>query len=130
MRKMLDNQKEIPESLVQFCYKLNNALTPEDGFRRQAKPVLLYKYLSNMDKMFKIVHSMLTVNGYYALIIGYNSTTLGGENFEIKTPDLLIELAKSNHWKVAENMPLQTYQRYGIHHKNAISKENLIILQK
>jgi site-specific DNA-methyltransferase (cytosine-N4-specific) len=66
----------------------------------------------------------------FALIIGHNRTTLSGKVFDIDTPRLLRIVAESCDWTHDESLPLQTYQRYGIHSDNAIRAETLLILRK
>jgi hypothetical protein len=128
--KMLSNVSKIPESLFMYCKTLQNALSESDGFRRQAVPVLLYRYLADMMLMFKNLLPYFKKNAPYALIVGHNHTTLGGKRFDINTPKLLVEIAVAVGWIHDESVELQTYKRYGIHHKNAVNNETLIILRK
>ncbi|OEH93087.1 DNA methyltransferase [Bacillus solimangrovi] len=128
--KMLNNASQIPESLFMYCNTLQNALSESDGFRRQAVPLLLYRYLADMMLMFKNLLPYFKKNAPYALIVGHNHTTLGGKRFDINTPKLLVEIAVSVGWIHDESVELQTYKRYGIHHKNAVNNETLIILRK
>ncbi|MBV5121523.1 site-specific DNA-methyltransferase [Bacillus halotolerans] len=128
--KMLINASQIPESLFMYCNTLQNALSESDGFRRQAVPLLLYRYLADMMLMFKNLLPYFKKNAPYALIVGHNHTTLGGERFDINTPKLLVEIAVSVGWVHDESVELQTYKRYGINHKNAVNNETLIILRK
>ncbi|MFB5269390.1 DNA methyltransferase [Paenibacillus enshidis] len=128
--KMLNNASQIPESLFMFCNTLQNALSESDGFRRQAVPQLLYRYFADMMLMFKNLLPYFKKNAPYALIVGHNHTTLGGKRFDINTPKLLVEIAVSVGWIHDESVELQTYKRYGIHHKNAVNNETLIILRK
>ncbi len=128
--KMLSNVSQIPESLFMYCNTLQNALSESDGFRRQAVPVLLYRYLADMMLMFKNLLPYFKKNAPYALIVGHNHTTLGGKRFDINTPKLLVEIAVAVGWIHDESVELQTYKRYGIHHKNAVNNETLIILRK
>ncbi|MFP3719854.1 DNA methyltransferase [Niallia circulans] len=128
--KMLNNASQIPESLFMYCNTLQNALSESDGFRRQAVPLLLYRYLADMMLMFKNLLPYFKNNAPYALIVGHNHTTLGGKRFDINTPKLLVEIAVSVGWIHDESVELQTYKRYGIHHKNAVNNETLIILRK
>lgn len=125
---MLDNAGSIPEKPWKYCLCLNDALTRRDGFRRKAMPYLLYRYLSDMDRVFKNVRDYVKPSSPFAMIVGNNHTVLGGKMFNIDTASLLIMLGKSNNWKLEENTKLQTYQRFGLHRKNSIKTENLIVL--
>jgi site-specific DNA-methyltransferase (cytosine-N4-specific) len=123
------NLYNIPERTYSVVNDMKNALSDEDGFRRQAVPILLYRYLSEMRDMFSNVAKLLKPSAPYALIVGHNRTSLGGKEFFIDTPNLLAELALSVGWSVDEIIPLDTYKRYGINSKNAINKESLILLR-
>jgi len=127
---MINNSNNIPHNLHDLCLELYDSLSPEDGFRRRLVPMLLYRYLSDMLKMFRNVYNVLTPNAPFALVVGHNHTVLGGKRFDIDTPYLLAQLAEGCGWRIKEIIPLQTYQRYGLHHKNGIAKESLILLYK
>ena len=129
-QKVQNNEAELPDSMLSLVHEMKNSLADSDGFRRQAVPELLYRYLSEMKDMFINVHSMLKDNAPYALIVGHNKTTLGGKEFLIDTPALLAELARECGWSVEEIIPLETYKRYGINSKNAINEESMVILRK
>lgn len=81
-----------------------------------------------MSQMFNNVHRMLKDGAKYCLVVGYNKTNIGGEQ-KIDTPQLLAEEAKLQGFKLEEIVPLETYQRYGLHAKQAITGEALIILK-
>jgi site-specific DNA-methyltransferase (cytosine-N4-specific) len=106
------------------------ALSSNDGFRRQAVPSLLYRYLVGMRNMFTEVRSCLKPASPFALVVGHNHTILGGKRFDIDTPDLLRRIAIQCNWKHEESIPLQAYQRYSIHKNNAVAAETLLILRK
>lgn len=124
------NESNLTKNLFDYCMTLQNSLKETDGFRRQAVPVLLYRYLVDMKLMFANLLPHFKVGGKYALVVGHNQTTLGGIKYDINTPELLVEVAKSVGWAHKESIELQTYQRYGIHHKNAVKNETLIILER
>lgn len=123
------NTGEIPENLRDLCLDLLNSLSDDDGFRRQAVPYLLYRYFSDMGKMFNNVSKRLKAGAAFALVVGHNHTTLGGKRFDLDTPHYLAEISKYSGWQVEENIVLNTYPRYGIHSSNAVAKENLLILR-
>ena len=130
LQKMIANEDNIPQNIHQLCLELQNAIGDNDGFRRKVVPTLLYRYSSDMQKMFGLVIGRVAQGAKYSLIVGHNHTVLGGKRFDIDTPKLLVELAQNVGWILAESIELQTYQRYGLHHKNAIGKETCIILGK
>lgn len=123
------NASMVPEEQHRFCIGLLDAISSKDGFRRQAVPPLLYRYFVSMRDAFINISSMLKGGAPFALIVGHNSTTLGGKRFDINTPDHLAGIASTVGWTVDERIPLQTYQRYGYHMTNAISAETLLLLR-
>lgn len=128
-RHLMENSAALPDVQANYCRQLQRALSPEDGFRRQAVPLLLYRYFDGMVRVFRAVHSCVKKNAPFALIVGGNHTVLGGERFDINTPKHLADLAVANGWFHMETIPLQTYQRYGYHMSNAVGSEALVIVR-
>ena len=125
---MSSNTKELCNEVVSFCQTLQRQLTVKDGFRKQNTPFLLYKYFSDMSQMFTRVHRMLKPGARFCLVVGYNTTNIGKPQI-IDTPLLLSEEAQKQGFQMEEIIPLETYQRYGLHAKQAITNEALIILK-
>jgi site-specific DNA-methyltransferase (cytosine-N4-specific) len=124
-----ENRAELPDTEANLCLQLQNALTEDDGFRRQAVPRLLYRYFLGMSDVFSSVGRLLKANAPFGLIIGGNHTVLGGTRFDINTPQHLANLAVARGWQHVETVPLQTYQRFGLHANNATTTEALVILK-
>ena len=127
---MADNQASLPDEVAEFCRRLQSRLGKSDGFRRQAVPLLLYRYLSGMKAAFSNLHRLLRTGGRMAWVVGVNQTTLGGEQITIDTPELLGRLAAQAGFAIAKPIVLQTYHRYSIHQKNSIRQESVILFQK
>ena len=130
LEQLLDNTADLPEEQASYCRTLHLALDGNDGFRRQATPLLLYRYFANMARVFSAVKPLMRNGAPFALIVGGNHTVLGGKRFDIDTPRHLAELAKSRGWSLEEILPLQTYQRYGYHMENAVTAEAMVILRQ
>jgi site-specific DNA-methyltransferase (cytosine-N4-specific) len=128
-QKLRDNAGGLPEPQADFCRGLAGALGAGDGFRRQAVPPLIYRYMVDMRDGFQTVASLLRKGAPYALIIGHNHTVLSGLRRDIDTPSHLASLAQSTGWLLQEAIPLQTYPRYGLHAVNAVGSETLLILR-
>ena len=126
---LADNEACLPADEVRLCRRLASALGTDDGFRRRAVPILLYRYFASMRDALQSVSKLLP-GAPFALIVGRNHTVLNGERHEIDTPAHLANLAAQVGWQVEEQMPLQTYQRYGHHVRNAIAHETLLLLRK
>ena len=125
-----DNASALPDEQAAFCRRLADAVGMRDGFRRKAVPPLIYRYLSEMRDGFAAVHAHLRAGARYALVVGHNHTVLSGERQDINTPVHLASLAESVGWTLEEALPLQTYQRYGLHAANAVGAETLIVLRR
>jgi len=125
------NANELPGECLAFCQRMRASVDSEkDGFRKRNTPALLYKYLSDMKCMFADVSHLLRNNAPFAIIVGRNSTRLGGQLFLIDTPYLLSLLAKDSGFTIQEKLELDTYQRYHIHQTNSIRSETLLILRR
>ncbi len=110
-QKLLTNARGLPEAQADFCCGLARALGPKDGFRRQAVPTLIYRYMADMQDGFRAVGRLLRRGAPYALIVGHNHTVLSGVRRDIDTPSHLVSLAQSAGWQLQESVPLQTYPR-------------------
>lgn len=129
LASLLANEAGLPAAQADYCRALQAELSEEDGFRRQAVPLLLYRYFAGMAKVFRALRPLMKENAPFALIVGSNHTVLGGTRFDINTPQHLAEIAAACGWAHAETVPLQTYQRYGYHMANAVTDEGLVIVR-
>ncbi len=126
-----ENQHKLPNDCWQFCCELAAAVDQErDGFRRQNMPALVYQYFSDMAQMFNQVRHLLRPSAQFVLVVGPNSTRLGGRNFVIDTPYWLGILAEQCGFIRTEALILDTYQRYDLHQTNSIRTETMLILEK
>lgn len=127
---LLRNANHLPQSIHDYCLKLNNSIGDGDGFRRRAVPALLYRYYSGMFQVLQCIRDNLVSEGMVAMVIGGNRTTLGGIPFNIQTPEDVATLGEASKFRIHEIVPLQTYQRFGIHAQNAVKTESVVILKK
>ena len=126
------NEHDLPEKCISTCRKLKNAVDPEsDGFRRQNRPALVYQYLSDMKQSLSETYTVLKEDAPYGLIVGRNTTKLGGDEFVIDNPELLAELGGQVGYKVDERIEMETHRRYSMHNSNnSIDTEQLLVLVK
>jgi site-specific DNA-methyltransferase (cytosine-N4-specific) len=113
-----------------FCRKLALSVGGADGFRRKAVPKLLYRYLVGMRETFSQVAELLAPGARFYLVVGHNHTTLSGTRVDIDTPALLTHLVAGTPLRVDRRQELQTYKRYGLHQRNAVNREELLVLQR
>jgi site-specific DNA-methyltransferase (cytosine-N4-specific) len=126
----IGNDCGLPPDVLRFCKKLTKSLSSSDGFRRQAVPVLLYRYLAGMKSTFTNLHRLVRNGGKMAWVVGVNQTKLGGTPIVIDTPKLLSSIASQAGFTVEDPIPLQTYQRYGLHQQNSIRKESILMFRR
>lgn len=124
------NTDNLPDKLATFCRKLQKAVSATDGFRRKVAPQLIYRYYAQMLQVFEGLDEQLKPNSKLGFVVGSNHTTLGGKRFVIDTPADLALIAEQCGFNILEVIKLDTYQRYGLHSKNAINSENLTIFEK
>jgi SAM-dependent methyltransferase len=121
----------LPKEVLKLCrYMQKQAGRPLNGFRRQNMPALVFRYFRDMREVFISLLPLVRPGGSFALVVGSNRTTLGGEEFKIDTPQLLGLVAKHVGWKLIEIIPLDAYQRFALHRKNSITNEALVILRR
>lgn len=129
-QRLTSTKRGLPRECIAFCRSLRRAVNDRtDGFRKQNTPALLYKYLGDMAEMFNQVRQLLEPGTPYALVVGRNTTTLGGKTYTIDTPHLLALVADENGFELQEAVELETYQRYDVHQSNSIRTESLVILR-
>lgn len=122
--------KDFPEAVTRLCQvAMRLAADPSNGFRRRNVPALLHRYFGDMRGVFKAIQPRIRKGGHFAMVVGPNRSTLGGQPLVIKTPELLALIAESVGWTVDELIPLNAYQRFGLHRKNSITSETLVILR-
>lgn len=120
----------LPPNVIEVCRELlDAAAAPGNGFRRVARPALVYRYFKNMEGFFVNLRRALRPGGQVALVVGTNRTVLGGKEFVIDTPRLLAAVGESCGYSRVEERRMDTYQRYDLHQKNSINAEMLIVLR-
>jgi site-specific DNA-methyltransferase (cytosine-N4-specific) len=129
-QRLCENTDRLPGRLASLCRKLKTSLSSNDGFRRQATPMLIYRYFTDIKRVFEGLIKVVSKDAKLAFVVGATHTTLGGQRFDIDAPTGMGLIAGELGFRVKEVIPLQTYQRYGLHQKNSIQAENLTILEQ
>lgn len=121
----------LPESVVKLCRELLAASRlPGNGFRRQNRPSLMYRYFRSMAEFFINVKRSLRPGARVALVVGTNRTVLGGQEYVIDTPNLLADVATHCGYARVDAHTMDTYPRYDLHQQNSIDAESLVVLTK
>src|SRR5690606_9811641 len=74
LEQLMENNACLPEAQANYCLMLQNALGRDDGFRRQAVPLLLYRYFAGMAQVFTALRPLMRARAPFALIVGGNHT--------------------------------------------------------
>lgn len=127
-----ENKWCLPDSVVGISRRIaHENTTGSVGFRRRDVAPLLYRYFSRMAFTFETWAKVLDPGETAVLVVGANSTVSGtGNSIAIPTPELTADLAESRGFAVVEMIGLETWPRYGIHHKNSVRGESAVILKK
>ncbi len=135
-RRQLENDlvrvgsKILPKTVTDLCGDLLAAAgLPGNGFRRQNKPALIYRYFRDMAECLTNIRAALSPGAPAALVVGTNRTTLAGREFVIDTPELLGDVAVHVGFTLEALVPMNTYPRYDLHQKNSINEETLVLLR-
>lgn len=128
--ELVSNAPGLPPTVANECRRLLDALGPNDGFRRQNTPPLLYRYFVGMKQAMANAMLCLRPGGHLVFVVGPNRTTLGGKEYTIDTPSLLRDLGVSVGLQHRELITLDAYQRFDVHMKNSIRHEQLLWMQK
>lgn len=126
----LDRDRTLPDQVRAYCVELLERATGEQGFRRRNVPALVFRYFRDMHAAFLSTHDALAPRAPFALVVGRNRTTLGGQEIMIDTPRLLGEVGLSTGFELEEIAELDAYQRFDMHQRNSIKSEWLVVLRR
>jgi site-specific DNA-methyltransferase (cytosine-N4-specific) len=87
------------------------------------------RYFKSMAAFFTNARRAIRPGGRAALVVGTNRTVLGGQEFVIDTPRLLIDVGVRAGFAREHTRPMDTYRRYDLHQRNSIDSETLIVLR-
>lgn len=127
---LIERDARLPRSVLRLAREMLRAANgPGNGFRRINRPALFFRYFNHMDAFFERMKPALKPEAKVAIVIGPNRTVLGGTEFYIDTPSLLVDLAQQHGFELMEKVAMQTYPRYDMHRRNSINDETLLVLQ-
>lgn len=127
-KKLWDEINGLPNEVNELIRKIARAHGGDDGFRKRAVPALLFRYFTRMKVSLLAMRNSVRSGGKAVLVVGTNHTTAGEIPFQIPTPYLLALIGETVGWNIQELVPLQAYHRYGLHSKNAVQGEALVVL--
>lgn len=125
----LEHHDELPKNITKEIGNLslkyhNNGV----GFRRRNLPALLAKYFLNMKQVLEEMKIMLREGAPAYIVIGNNSTIVGGKRHIIPTEEFLEDIAKSIGFKISTKIDMELLASRDIFRKNRGSKEKILHL--
>jgi site-specific DNA-methyltransferase (cytosine-N4-specific) len=102
----------------------------KSGFRKKAAPYAYARYYASMLKVLKELYTIEKKGSPNLWVLGPNRIGIGKSWYNINTPELIGEMASQVGFKKIKLDPVQAYNRYGLHSKNAISKESILQFYK
>jgi hypothetical protein len=121
----------LPKDVVEAIRSIHRANAAGDaGFRRANVAALLWRYFSDMKANLEQVEKVMKPGSRAFYVVGNSRTNAGGEWVAIETCRNLTAIADSVGLKHAEPIAIDvTTERYQ-HMKNAITENQVIVLEK
>jgi DNA modification methylase len=110
--------------LLRMIYQLNEGT--DAGFRRLNKPALLLRYFNDMAKVFVNLTEVISPSGDIFVVIGDNHTKAGGRIVEIRTTQLLKDIAMNCGLLCVEELPISVTTENMKHIRHAITENTIL----
>lgn len=121
---------ELPAELSGLVLRLLRLVKRSDvGFRKRNVPALLAQYFVCIKQVLLETMDLLKPTGVAYWIVGKNRTHIDSHWIEIDTPRWIAEVGASLGFSVRTET-MNTYQRFGLHHRNSIKDESLLVFGK
>ena len=122
----------LPASSVKFLKIIRSRLAKDTdaGFRKQAVPALLVRYLVDMTVALQNVHSVCRKGAQAMIVIGNNRTEVGGTTLRIPTTDLVEDIAEAAGFERMERIDISVTTENLLHQKNAITENVVLRMRK
>ena len=98
------------------------------GFRRRNTGALLAKYFFDMRTVLEELLLVVKPGAPVYVVVGGNHTSAGGERVEIKTAELLSDIAESIGYGLKDGLSMATLRSRDIFKRNAGTNETLLTL--
>jgi site-specific DNA-methyltransferase (cytosine-N4-specific) len=123
--------RRLPGSVVRLINRIHRLNSEASvGFRRRNLPALLAKYFIDMKQAFDGLHFLLRNDRPAYVVVGSNHTFAGGHRVEIKTAQLLAELAEGCGFVCDDLIPMEMLTSRDIFKKNASTSETIVCLRR
>ncbi|PDW01144.1 hypothetical protein [Candidatus Chloroploca asiatica] len=124
-----ERKADLPSSVVQLIERVDTLNSGTDiGFRRRNLPALLSRYFFDMRRVLVSISNLLRPGASAFVVVGNNHTIAGGERVEIRTADLLADIARTIGFDLAEQIDMEMLISRDIFKKNAMNSEVILHL--
>lgn len=103
---------------------------PDVGFRRRNLPALLAKYFLDMLDFIRAADMMLKPGAKAFYVVGSNSTYVAGEKVDIRTNQLLWDLATTVGWRQVNYIDMDMPVSRDVFKKHQGASEAILIFEK
>lgn len=125
------DKKLLPESVNDLILRIQRANEGSGvGFRRRNLPALLAKYFFDMRETLAGIHALLRPGSRAFIVVGNNHTVAGGKRVDIRTAELLSEIAASLGFRIHDPIPMEMLVSRDIFRDNAMASEAILSFQK
>jgi site-specific DNA-methyltransferase (cytosine-N4-specific) len=100
------------------------------GFRRKNLPALLSKYFFDMKDVIAGMKYALKPGSYSYVVVGNNHTIAGGHRVDIRTAQLLADIAALVGFEVEPSLSMEMLVSRDLFKKNAMASEEILAFRK
>ena len=123
------NEAKLPTAVGNLARRIAKLNANCDvGFRRRNVAALLTKYFFDMRTVLKEMLAVTKPGAPVYIVVGSNHTIAGGERVEIRTAELLGDVAESLGYGRISELPMEMLRSRDIFKRNAGDTETLLML--
>lgn len=124
-------RKKLPDSISRLILEVEELNTQREvGFRRRNLAALLSKYFLDMRLVMANVRRLLKTGRPAYVVVGDNHTIAGNERVDIRTAQLLMDLADCAGLRPESSIAMEMLISRDIFRKNAVASESVLCLRK
>lgn len=122
----------LPTKCQQFVRDLHHAIeaSTDSGFRKQNMPALTYRFLKDMDAVFKQIYRVCKAGAEVMVVIGDSKMTIDDRDTRIPSTDLLEAIAEARGFTPVERIDISVTTENLMHIKHAITDNVVLRLRK
>ena len=134
LEEELDGQQtcgKLPDAVIEFISQLlKRVKTTDAGFRKRNKPSLLLRFFRDMQRVLENCERALRPGGEMIIVVGDNTTKVGGETIRIPTTDFIRDIAVALGFESSDEFGIDVTTENLKHIKHAIKSNQVYRLAK